>query len=217
MAQPPIEYQRLAASFFLMLLFSLLARGQEVARIVEPGTASDAPVSSEALSQRIEDAAVKYRANAPIPRIIFYEIAYPSSAQEYTEMGGHALLLVTAFSQQQAELPLKRAYIRLGGKESELKLITSVISQRPRDGSQIVATFGQYRADSLYLLPARLRLESAELLVDFTKNRDGFKLPMFPDPTGGSYSLADVPPEKMPSEEALAQFVRREYPGFTRD
>lgn len=171
------------------------------------------------MDRRIENAADKYRVNAPIPRIVFYDLAYPASAEEYAELSGHALLLVTALSQDRAELPLKRVFVRLNGKELEIRLITSVLSQQKDAHGEIAATLGQYRVDSLYLFPLYLSHENAELFVDFAKNRDGFKLATFSDTESPetSYPLTKPPIDKAPSETVLKQMILREYPGFIKN
>ena len=69
----------------------------------------DKPATPARMNQRIEEAAVRYQSNAPIPRVVLYDIAYPHDAEEYAALDGHAVMLTTALSQERAELPLKKA------------------------------------------------------------------------------------------------------------
>lgn len=45
-------------------------------------------------------------------RFIHHDIAYPNGRDEFDRMGGYALLLITAISQDSLELPLKRVYVQ---------------------------------------------------------------------------------------------------------
>lgn len=204
---------------FLTLSLPLLAHAQETIHIVDAGTTSKTPVSPAEMNNRIRDSAIEYREYAPIPRILFYDMVSPANAQEYAELGGNAILLITALSQDRTELPLKRVFVSLGGKEIELKLISSVLSQQNDAKSQTVKTFGPFRVDALYLLPAYLRLEDADLLADFAKNRTGFKLATFSASESPSTDYPVIKPstEKAPSEAALTRIIRREYPGFIKN
>ena len=43
------------------------------------------------MNQRIEEAAIKLAAQAPIPRLVLYNIGYPNGGQEYTALDGNAV------------------------------------------------------------------------------------------------------------------------------
>jgi hypothetical protein len=184
--------------------------------VVEPGTWPNKPVTPEGMNQRIEEAAVKYQANAPIPRVVLYDIGYPKDNQEYAALDGHAVMLVTALSQQKEELPLKRIYVLMDGKEIDLKLLKLVLSDQSAGNNISAKTFGPFREDALYLLPAYLRIKPADLMVDFGTNREGFKVTSFGTPVSGEVSNLSfkAPSGKGPSNKVLDEFIRREFPSF---
>jgi hypothetical protein len=171
------------------------------------------------MNQRLDDAATQNEAYAPIPRIALYDIGYPQSDDEFKELGGYAVLLITAVSQQQDELPLKRVYVLLDGKEIDLKPISSVLSTPSSGSKTVVDTFGAYRSDDLYLLPVYLRLKSADLLIDFAKNRLGFKIATFGTPVSTQVGALHIGPPTVsrPAETVLQAFIKREFPGFSSE
>ena len=187
--------------------------------ILAPPVWRNQPATPERMSQRIEEAAVKYQANAPIPRGVLYDIAYPHNDQEYAALDGHAIILLTALDQERDELPLKRVYVLIDGKEIELKLIKVVLSEQTAANSISAKTFGAFRADALYLLPVYLRMKEVDLLVDFARSKIGFKVAGF----GGDVS-ADVsklaikaPTGVGPSDKVLEELIKREFPSFFKE
>jgi hypothetical protein len=177
---------------------------------------NDKPVTPAKVSQRIEEAAVQYEAQAPIPRVVFYDIAYPRDEREYAALNGYAVMLTTALSQERSELPLKRVYVSAGGKEIELKVIKQVLSEQKAGGGASAKTFGAFRADTLYLLPMYLRTEPGDLMVDFAANRTGFKMATLGTPLSDEISKLPVkaPAAAGPPDKVLEDFVRREFPSF---
>jgi hypothetical protein len=207
--------------FCLSSIFILSVFAAASAQDQQQGTALDTtwrkePATPERMSQRIEEAAVEYQDYAPIPQVVFYDIGYPSSDAEYTALDGHAVMLITALSQKREELPLKRAYVLLDGKEINLKSIKSVLSEQSGASSQTVKTFGAYRADELYLLPVYLRLKVAELKVDFSRNKTGLKVATFGTEVSPAVSQLTIKPPAGtgPSDKTLEDFIKREFPGF---
>jgi hypothetical protein len=196
------------------------------AHLVSKGTWSDKPVSLEDMNRKIDDAAQEFkdieaetareRQGVPlIPRVAFYDIAYPANAREYAELDGYALMLVTAVSHEKDELPVKRVSLSSGGKMISLEPVMSALSKQ-KTGSLAVKIFGPYRMDALYLLPVHLRANKAELLMDFAANRKGFSFGKFdgivPESIAG---LPIKPPKgKGPAKKALTKIIHREYPGF---
>jgi hypothetical protein len=171
------------------------------------------------MRQRIEEAAVKYQAYAPIPRIVLYDIGYPRDAGEYASLEGYAVILITALSQERGELPLRRVYFSADGKEVELKLLKLVLSEQPAVGDATSRTFGPYRADALYLLPLHLRARPGDLLADFTSNRTGMKVADFAAPLPDDVRGFGIKPpaSAAPPPDALERLIRREYPSFFKE
>ena len=174
------------------------------------------PATPAGMNQRIEEAAIKFAAHAPVPRLVLYDIGYPKDEQEYTALDGNAVLLFTALSQDRDELPLQRVFVSSEGKEIELKLLKVVLAELPATDTASGKTFGRFRADALYLLPMSLRVKNCDLVVDFQKNRQGFKVASFgtplPDKLNNLLQVKSV--GTGPSQDALERFVKREYPTF---
>ena len=188
----------------------------QVSHVVTPGTWTNQPVTPAYMSEKLEKAAVQYAGDAPIPRIVLYDIGYPVDDKEYTALDGNAVILFTSVSQNRDELPLQRVYVTSEGKEIELKLLKVVLAELPDSNSPTAKTFGRFRADALYLLPMSLRTMNVDLLVDFQKNRSGFKLATFGTPLPDNLnSMAQKKPAGTgPSESAIEAFIKREYPSF---
>ena len=183
--------------------------------LIDPGTWTKQPVSPAAMNKRMEMTALEYRAYAPIPRVGFIDIAYPADAQEYRKLGGYGVLLVVAFSQDRTELPPKRLYAMVRGREVDLDLVTSASStQDPDTAAGIV--FGAHGWEWLYSFPVYLSKKAQELRMDFAAHRDGFTLSKFSGDEGDDLDFLPVrkPKASGPSGSALTDFVKREFPGF---
>lgn len=174
------------------------------------------PLSPTGLTKRIQDAAAEYQSYAPIPRVGFYDLAYPSNTDEAKALNGFAVLLVTGFSQEPGELPFRRVYVVAKGKEVDLRSLGSISSTVAEGDSTIAKTFGRNRSDGLYLVPIYLANRHAVLTADFAKNRNGFKLGELEGVPRGELRKWSTPPVDgaIVSVEALRTIIRREYPGF---
>jgi len=204
---------------------SLLA--MSVASIVSVSTAqvthrehnlgwANGAVTNTALDGRLSQAAMQYRSYAPVPRIAFYDIAFPKDCAEFTSMSGHAVLVVTAVVQDSTELPPARIYFGSGSGGTDLLRIGGVQSRVA--SADVRATFGQFRVDALYLLPSRPNVGARDILMDFAAHRQGFRLAQLsgqvPKPLAACVE-ADTR-SQLPSDSALWALVRREYPDLSR-
>ncbi len=77
---------------------------------------SHGAVSNAALDARLAAAALQYRSYAPVPRIAFFDLAYPKDSTEAAAMHGYAVLVVTAVVQDSTELPLPHVYVRAAAR-----------------------------------------------------------------------------------------------------
>ena len=177
----------------------------------------DQPVTPARMNQRIEEAAVQYAAHAPIPRLVLFDIGYPLDEREYAALDGNAVILLTAVSQNRDELPLQKVYVLSGGNEVELKLLKVVLAELPATDNASAKTFGRFRADALYLFPMSLRGKTADILVDFQRNRMAFKVATLSDPLPEDLKLMGL--TKLsgsgPTERAVETFIKREYPSLS--
>ena len=198
-------------------VFSTAAiHGQGNVSVTTPEGWKKQTVDNAYMNKRVADAAEQYKEYAPIPRIAFYDIGYPKDGAEFTKMNGYAILLVSALSQNNEELPIKRTYVSSGGKEIELKKLKEIKIKSGEATSQTVKTFGEYRTDTLYLFPIYLRFRSGQLMTDYAKNRVGMKLADFDGskPPNLQNLPATVPAERKLSDDVLLRFLKREYPGY---
>src|SRR6266568_6784348 len=128
---------------------------------------SHGSVSNAALDARLAAAALQYRSYAPIPRIAFFDLAYPKDSAEAAAMNGYAILVVTALVQDSTELPLAKVYVSNARGDLGLTLVNSTASRVSPTESDVRATFGQFRWDGIFLFPLSSRTEVADLLADF--------------------------------------------------
>jgi len=197
------------------LLVSGRARAQDVIHLVGPGSKTNTPAAPDLVARRIAAAARQYQQYAPMPRGAFFDIAYPADAGEYVRMAGYGLLLVTAISQTGDELPV-RPYLRTTGGDVPLRMVTSVVASTQPGDSIVRRVFGNNRIDALYLIPLHADALGADLLVDFAKNRQGFKLGSIAEslPALLQPAAAVATTRAQPAQDAMLNMIRREYPGF---
>ncbi len=189
--------------------------GQGEGHLIGPTTRLRQPVSLRAVEERVRAAAAQFRAYAGLPRVVFFDVAYPQDSAEYRAMAGFALLVVTALTQKAAELPLGRVFVRSGGRDTELTSATWVRSAEASQDTLAARVFGDDREDALYLLPIATRADTGDLMVDFAATRRGFVVQQFAGLPGEVAWLPTAPPTApRPSEGALLGMVAREYPGF---
>lgn len=193
---------------------SSLAGAQAPVHVESGVTWAHGAVSNAALDARVRGAASQYRSYAPVPRIAFFDIAYPKDSAEATATRGYALLVVTAVVQDSTELPLSRVYVHSIGGDREVSLLARVASWVPPTDTNVRVTFGRFRLDALYLLPIEARTTAGDLVADFASHRQGFRLTHFigdiPDPVrrlGAITRAAEPPPAS-----TVWSVVRREYP-----
>lgn len=176
-------------------------------------------VDNAYMNKQITDAAEQYKEYAPIPRIAFYDLAYPKDKAEFARLNGYGLLLISTSSQDENELPLKRVYVVENGKEIALKAFNETLIKETNAKSQIAKTFGLFRADSIFLFPIYLNSPSTELRIDFAKNRDGMRIASFdgiwPVELSGLNGIKPV--ESKTIDAHLKLFMKREYPGYFKN
>lgn len=199
-----------------VLLAACASIGNDV-HVVAQKDWAQTPTVPDSMRQRVQDAAVEFQQHAPVPRIALLDIAYPSSDAELKEMAGYAVLLLTALSQDQGELPPKRLYVTLDGREQILQLIAAT-KIAPVQSPGVAKVLGTNRWDGLYLFPVSVTQDGAVLSIDFAANRSGFVLARFATADRlnlGYESFADgVLPVDAPPSDAIMRLVAREFPGF---
>jgi hypothetical protein len=177
------------------------------------------PVTPEVLRKRIVETAEQFKKFAPIPRVAFVDITYPRDESEAERLAGYTVLLVTAICQNRVELPIRYVRFAAAGRSQVLELLGAVSSTVAEDGTAVASTFGRNQVDTLYLLPIYAAIKKGVITADFAANRSGFKLYELLAPKDKyARKIKEWPTrEKRPDPAALAEFIRREYPGFLAD
>ena len=194
----------------------MAARAQNVPHIVYDKNTAEGPVSLRAFDKKLEKQAEEFLKVHPqgADRLAQSDGSYPIDAKEYNIFGRRGVILLAAIVKNANELPLKRVYMRVDGMDTGLIPLARVRRQVP--SGPIREAYGEFREDSLYLLPASVMARSDVLLLcDFAVNREGFIF------SNSAYLVPDFianDPDKSigpaPSEDALKTYVDREYPGF---
>lgn len=203
------------AGLFSICLFASLGAGaaaQDYTHEVTPGPTAVGAVTLADMDMRWEMSAISaYQKGlqGPYQRLVEYDRVFPANAEEYRATGKLGILLLSAISRDESELPLAAAY--LGGVK--LKCIGSARrTVPPKSATSIV--YGQFRVDSFCLIPAGIARGKVDLTVDFAKNRKGFLLAESMDPP--DFVLNDPSPQTgaTPNIAELRKIIDREYPGF---
>jgi TPR repeat protein len=165
------------------------------------------------VDQALEEMAREY-ADRPTDRSVRDDIAFPLNEEEYRDLGKRAVLLIAAVTHDPAELPLSRVYLRKDGKSVELQKIGSFLC-RTAAGSPVERVLGPYRENAFYLLPISAYFQKADLLIDFARNRTGFKLIEFPEEVKVDLVEKDPDHDKETDQpvsiDVLNTMVLREY------
>jgi len=202
----------LVALLAVLASLALPCLADDVIHIVSPGGVSKAPVTDGKMWARIREAAVQYEQYAPVPRAAFFDITYPATPEEYRDLAGFGLLLVTVVTQDPAEVPLERVYFKAGDASRDFQLVSSVHSRI--EEPSVVEVLGPHRFDALFLFPMHLRRKPGSLVVDFAANREGFalgKFPLLPEVD----DLPTSPPDaETPPAAPLIRILERELPLF---
>jgi len=174
----------------------------------------------EALDQRLHNIAAEYQPKyGKIPRAAVYDIAYPSSTEEFVALNQQAVLLITAVTQDSTELPFDRVYLHVDGQaDKDLVVLSRYFSKTEKDPI-VRETIGQYREDLFCLVPvAPIISSTGQLLLDFRTHRAGFVLEHFPlTPPEKFLAVGKNPhPTHVESvfQEALKALLEREFPDF---
>jgi hypothetical protein len=146
----------------------------------------------------------------------FYDVKYPKDEKEFDELNGYGFLLVVALAQDEKDLPLKRVFVSIEGKKTELEPVKSVLSKSEDTESLVYKTFGSFRMDALYAFPVYLRMRKGDLIAEFGRGGEGLKMASF---DGNKPAIIKILPDKMPTEQGLPnaaseKFIKSKYPGF---
>lgn len=203
---------------FLVFLLALLLSQSASAQTLTQRPVAQNPVSPADMTGRLEKSAIDTAKIAPkgAARGSSVDFCWASSPEEYRALAKHVLVLVSVVTQDAAELPLRRVYINIDGRETELIKLSSQLSA-VRKGSKTYSMLGPHREDGFYLAPAGSMMANGYLQADFAVRRNGFNLYKLPG-TPPDFIKADgnpMPaPDARPETPALKALLQREYRGF---
>ena len=202
----------------LVVALSLFLAAAANAQTLTQRPVSQGAVTPADMTERLEKSAVRTKAQAPkgAARGSAVDFCWPSSADEYQAIGKYVLVLVSAVTQDAAELPLRRVYVTVNGEETELVKLSSQRSD-VKKGSTTYSILGPFREDGFYIAPAGLMMSDGSLQADFSVRRNGFNLYRLPG-TPPDFVKADSNPmpakDAAPNMPALKALLQREYQGF---
>jgi hypothetical protein len=195
---------------------ALLWTGAARAQVSSRGPATQEAVTPQDIDQRLEKRVAEIRQMAPhgADRYVLFDLAFPATQAEYRAVGRQALILIVAVSKQADELPLRRVYVRAGGRDVECRKLGSRRTELP-SGSLARAVVGRFREDAFYLAPVGALQSENLLMCDFAKNRTGFVINRAAfDPPDFVRAERQADAAAKPDDAAVRALVEREFPGF---
>ena len=170
------------------------------------------------MTGRLEKSAINTAKVAPkgAARGSSVDFSWASNPEEYRALAKHALVLVSVVTQDAAELPLRRVYVNIDGRETELVRLSSQLSA-VRKGSKTYSMLGPFRENGFYLAPAGVMMADGYLQADFAVRRNGFNLYKLPGSPPDSVKADSNPmpaPDAKPDMLVLKAMLLREYNGF---
>jgi hypothetical protein len=199
-------------------MLALLVSHAACAQTLSKGPVSQGAVSPADMTERLEKSAIKTLQISPsgAARGSAVDFSWPQDAEEYKALGKRVLVLVSVVTQEASELPLRRVYVNVDGRETELVKLSSRRSG-VRKGSTTFTVLGRFREDGFYLAPAGVMMVEGYLQADFAVRRNNFNLYRLPgSPPDFVKADRDPMPEQGASVDmpAVKAMLHREYKGF---
>jgi len=176
----------------------------------------DGAVESQAadLESTVLEDAKKQGARHGSSRYAVFDIAPPTDEREYERLERSSVLMVVAIAHADAELPLKRAFVRTNGADMELVKVASVVTS-VRD-SVVAQALGSFRETAFFLVPLSKQTGASSLNIQWSKIKQPTNLGDLPA------IVKEMPPFAMDTTEAgpqrdkvdmgaVKRFVKREF------
>ncbi len=149
-----------------------------------------------------------------VPRMALIDIAHAATGREFEALNCQSIVLISAISQTEDELHVKKAYFEKG--DTHFSMTPIYQESVPVSDPDVSKTFGKYRMNSYYLIPyLLLKIPDGQILIDWNKNRERFSVYQTPIPIDLSYIEKGTLP--MPAEDkgvshtTLAYLLNREF------
>jgi hypothetical protein len=200
------------ARFLAFLLAAAMMTAPSLAQVSRRQPTTQGPSALEEHAARMEhDAVADIKAGQTgTGWFVDIDVVYPADTAEYQAVGKYALMVFSLFSNDRTELPL--ANVRVNG--ISLQCLDFIPRDVPPDSASAKA-FGEFRTDTLCVVPVDVARKGTDFKLDFTKNHKDVEVATSPfeEP---DFVKADSDPRSPPRPDpaVLQQFIDREYPGF---
>lgn len=194
------------------LIINLCTKAQTIEHVIDTTEGNGGSTSTAIMTQRIKDAAVKYLANAPVPRIALFDCSFGKDINEFKKLNTMGILYVSSLNHDTSEYPIKKVYITT--KDGEIELLKLASIKLTVTDATIEEVFGKNRIDYYYVIPYGCTQLSGELTIDWSANRQNFVLCRLPEDVGLDYITSEnvLPDAKREiNADALTVFMQREY------
>jgi len=202
----------LITGFYILCFISFCYSGEGsgiMKKIGVPGR----PVSCRSMTDRLNKAAAIYAKMGQVSRIGVYDFAFAVTLEEYAKLNSYGVIMISAQTRDENELPIKSAYFKTGDKKYRLTWLFSKPVSTFGDAAERL--FGKNREDIFYLIPYAFTRMRGGVYIDWNRHRDGFVVAKFPGAMALDF-IADYEallPDRNSKvgPAALARFLAREF------
>ncbi|MGD0023037.1 MAG: hypothetical protein ABSC37_00220 [Xanthobacteraceae bacterium] len=143
----------------------------------------------------------------------FYFLWDTITPAEFEALARHTVFLFAIWTQKPEELPVKRIYIRVDGKEQTVYKVSSW--KTPVDkGSLTAKMYGPNREDGFYLVPGGALLQKGQIVLDLADQAGWVMLDLPANTATNRFPNLNPGPNAKPDLGTLQAIIRRMFPGF---
>jgi hypothetical protein len=173
-------------------------------------------VSPERVKSDMEGYARKLQESWPRANTLYFTTA--RNPREFAALAKYTLFLVSAWTQKEQELPVKRVFIRAPRGE-EIRVLKVSTWRTQVDPQSITAKrYGPFREDGFYLVPTGPLLREGQIVMDLTAGATEWVMLELPGNVTAAERRHLRDPEQAvsskPDLRTLQEVIRREFPGF---
>jgi len=143
----------------------------------------------------------------------FYFLWDTITPAEFEALARHTVFLFAIWTQKPEELPVKRIYIRVDGKEQTVYKVSSW--KTPVDKGTLTAKmYGPNREDGFYLVPGGALLQKGQIVLDLADQAGWVMLDLPANTATNRFPNLNPGPNAKPDLGTLQAIIRRMFPGF---
>jgi len=200
-----------------LLFFAGSVYSQTVSASIEWGTS---PATVPTVYEFLRTFATENERHGPFRGMAAFDVSYPASVEELNQLGGNAVLAITAITPVQERLPPARVFVTFGKEEVDLKKFHAIYSQYEGEPDKVPSVLGRFRMDAVYLLPMSVRFKPGlSLWIRFANDPSGPLLfGSFDGPVPGELKVivSKAPTDSSYSDTYLKAFIARKFPEYGR-